>query len=104
MCMMLDKCLLFFNISYMNPEKKIIIDNKPWKGVEYWQKQLAELNLHLNFFNDVVVESRPPHKESGYHLIYRDIKLPDGNVVDIYHADKDDTTTFARVFIYIKNE
>ncbi len=81
-----------------------------WKGTEFWTKEIdgAGVKDKLSFFNDVVTEKRPPHPESGYHLVLKDIML-DGKPCDIYHTDQDENGnqirghTWHRIFIYIKN-
>lgn len=55
----------------------------------------------------MITEKRPPHSESGYHLVLKDILL-DGKKCDIYHTDQDEHGnsikghSWNRIFIYIK--
>jgi hypothetical protein len=85
------------------------IKNEVWKGVEFWSNQIKNAGVYdkLAFFNDVFVEKKPPHTESGYNLVLSNILL-DGKHCDIYHTDQDSNgnkikdRTFHRVFIHIK--
>lgn len=75
-----------------------------YKGVDFWTKEIerAGLSKNLRFFNDVIVENRPPHPESGYGKpVLVDVTL-DGHKIDIYHSDKDNNQTIHRLFLHIK--
>jgi hypothetical protein len=102
--------------SYLKELKNILNDKnlsfkkeEVWKGTEFWSKELENAGVKdkLSFFNDVITEKRPPHPESGYHLVLGDIIL-DGKKCDIYHIDQDENGqkikdhTWSRIFIYIK--
>ncbi|NCD01222.1 hypothetical protein EOL94_03975 [bacterium] len=96
----------FENINTTNKKELIEKENEIWKGTEFWTKEIekAEILENLNFFNDVIVEKKPPHKDSGYgEPILKDIILDNKNT-DIYHSDqnKKEKTTLNRVFIHIK--
>ncbi len=84
--------------------------NEVWKGAEFWSNQIKEAGIYgrLAHFNDVIVENKPPHPESGYNLILSDIIL-DGKHCDIYHTDQDSNgnkirnSSYHRIFIYTKD-
>lgn len=79
------------------------------KGTTFWTKEIEKAGVKdsLSFFNDVITENRPPHPESGYHLVLNDVSL-DGKICDIYHTDQDEQGnqinghTWHRIFIHIK--
>ena len=89
--------------------KNIIENNNVWKGTQFWTDELEKAGVkgQLRFFNDVVVEKRPPHPESGYHLVLSNITL-DGRHCDVYHTDQDENgdivrgSTYSRLFLHIK--
>jgi len=81
-----------------------IPEQKNWKGVDFWTKEIEKARLlnNLSFFNDIITENRPPNPESGYgDPVLADVIL-DGKKVDIYHTDKNNGDTYHRLFIYIK--
>ena len=87
------------NNEYINPGLEPV-----WKGTDFWTEEIKKAGIlkDLNFFNDVIVEKRPPHSDSGYgDPILTDIIL-DGKKTDIYHCDKNKHDTGHRVFLYIK--
>jgi hypothetical protein len=84
--------------------KQIIDSESVWKGTEFWTKELDTAGVlnNLKFFNDVIVEKKPPHIDSGYgDPVLADIIL-DGKKVDVYHSDHKEDDTTHRIFIYIK--
>lgn len=81
-----------------------------WKGTKFWTDQIKEAGVYekLAHFNDVIVEKKPPHVESGYNLVLHDIIL-DNKHCDIYHTDQDSNknkiqnNTYHRIFIHTKD-
>lgn len=79
-------------------------NNEVWKGLDFWTKELEQSGLkeNLNFFNDVIVEKRPPNNDSGYgEPVLLDVIL-DGKKCDVYHSDQNKNDTYHRLFIHIK--
>ena len=80
-----------------------------WKGTQFWTDEIIKAGVkdQLKFFNDVITEKRPPHPESGYCLVLKDIILDDKKC-DIYHTDQDESGndikghSWNRIFIHIK--
>lgn len=75
-----------------------------WKGLAFWTTEIEKAGIikSLKFFNDVVVEKRPPHPEAGYSKpVFVDVVL-DGKKSDIYHSDIKEEDTLHRLYIYIK--
>jgi len=97
--------------SYLKELKKILSDKnlsfkieEIWRGTEFWTDEIEKAGVKdkLRFFNDVVVEKRPPHPESGYKApVLIDVIL-DGKKCDVYHSDHDEEDTWHRLFIYTK--
>ena len=82
-------------------------DNFPrLKGTEYFKKEIEKAGLldKLPFFNDVILEKRPPHPDSGYgEPVLRDVVMDGGMLFDIYHSDHAGGT-WHRVFLHNKTE
>ena len=79
-------------------------NERAWKGTHFWEEEIRKAGIfkELRFFNDVIVERKPPHSESGYREpILVDVVLDDKKC-DIYHTDHDKADTYSRVFIHIK--
>lgn len=89
--------------------EKILNKNDLYKGYDFWLEQIKGSGIYeqLSFFNDIVTEKRPPHPDSEYHLVVKDVVLDDKKC-DIYHTDQDENGdyieghTWHRIFIYIK--
>lgn len=78
--------------------------NSEWRGLDFWNKELEKAGKlsSLSFFNDVIIENRAPHPESGYgRPVLTDIIL-DGRKSDVYHSDSQERQTYHRLFIHIK--
>jgi len=79
------------------------------KSRGFWHNEIKNAGVEdkLLFFNDVVTEKKPPHNESGYHLVLNNIIL-DGKNCDIYHTDQDEQGNSIedksnhRIYIHIK--
>jgi len=82
-----------------------------WKGTRFWTDEIKKTGVFENLapFNDVITGKEPPHPNSGYSLVLRDVTL-DGKKCDIYHTDQDSEgnkikgRSYARIFIHIKEE
>lgn len=97
--------------SYLNELKKILSyknlsfkKEEVWKGTEFWTEEITKAGLKdkLRFFNDVVIEKRPPVSEANFgDPALADVVL-DGKKCDIYHTDKTSRDAWHRLFIHIK--
>ena len=75
-----------------------------WKGTQFWTDEIEKSGLRdrLRFFNDVIIEKRPPHPDANYgEPVLVDVVL-DSKKCDIYHTDKTDKDHWHRIFIHIK--
>ncbi len=85
----------------MTRDTAIVPNPDMWKGIEYWKNAIIKAGLYdqLRHFNDVLTGNEPP---GGYgEPVLKDV-IVDGRQCDIYHTDKKNSDTFARVFIHIK--
>lgn len=76
------------------------------KGVDYFTKEIEKAGLmgKMPFFNDVIVELRPPNEGAGYgEPILKDVIMDNGQIFDIYHSDHAGGT-WHRLFLHNKTE
>lgn len=77
-----------------------------------WYKILSDIGIKnkIKFYNDIVVEKRPPYDISndpkvldGWHLALNDVEIFPNKFIDVYHTDtKENKGTFGRIFIHEK--
>ncbi len=77
-----------------------------------WYKILSDMGIKnkIKFYNDIIVEKRPPYDISndskdisGYHLVLENVKVAEDKFIDIYHTDTEENKgTFHRLFIHEK--
>lgn len=75
-----------------------------WKGTQFWTDEIIKAGLKekLRFFNDVVIEKRPPVEGANFGDPDLTDVILDGKKCDIYHTDKTDKDHWHRLFIHIK--
>jgi hypothetical protein len=75
-----------------------------WKNIAFWKEEIEKAGIKdkLRFFNDVVVDKKPPYPGTSYgEPVLTDIVLS-GHKCDIYHSDHSEKDPWHKVFIHIK--